>query len=65
MFSSIALQYYRKDFPEIDDKCATLYNKLIVYNDKLRVHNLRATIGFKDVEWISFYKKNDIKAIDW
>jgi hypothetical protein len=57
MFGFMALEYYNKDFPEIDKKCETLFNKLIVYNEKLSKHDLRRRIGLKDIEWVRFYKR--------
>ncbi|PWV55764.1 hypothetical protein [Chitinophaga sp. S165] len=63
MFGFMALEYYKKDYPEVDKKCEALFNKLIIYNEKLSKHDLRRKIGLKDIEWARFYKRTISKLL--
>jgi hypothetical protein len=57
LFVFNAIQYFREDFPEIFNKCAVVFSKLMIYNKKLFNHDLKSKIGFEDARWAKYFKK--------
>lgn len=57
LFAFNSFEYYKYQYPDVFEKCTTLFCALIEYNEKLKSNTLSAKISGLDSQWTNYFKK--------